>query len=342
MTPNTLFYTGSTTKAFTAAAVSLLVDDNKNYPSIDWTTPLSELIRDDFVLSDEYATAHTTLEDALSHRSGLPRHDLSYGGTNATVKSIVRNMRHLPLTAQPRTTFQYCNLMFGAVGHMIETVTGKWLGNFLRERIWEPLGMGSTFFSLEDALDYTRKNRTSNLATGYRWMSGSSSSEDYFAPEEYMDLSAVGGAGAVISTVNDYAQWVRAMMYQLPPMSKAGYAALVEPRSIVKVPLELQNLPGFERPFTATTLYSLGWDQEVYRNHRFIMHDGGLVGFGASVRYLPDKGWGVILMGNTAETSNNAAAILGWHLIDEMLETPMNERFDWNATYVSMIPWLAI
>lgn len=61
--PSTMFYTGSMTKSFTAAASSLLVDDDEKYPHIKWTTPLSELIRDDFVLQDEYATLHVTLED---------------------------------------------------------------------------------------------------------------------------------------------------------------------------------------------------------------------------------------------------------------------------------------
>ncbi|TKA49861.1 hypothetical protein B0A49_12767, partial [Cryomyces minteri] len=69
VTPETLFCTASTTKAFTAAAVSFLVDDVKNFSSVQWTTPINTLIRDDFVLLDEYWTNHLTLEDAMSHRT---------------------------------------------------------------------------------------------------------------------------------------------------------------------------------------------------------------------------------------------------------------------------------
>ena len=144
VTPSTLFYCGSTSKAFTAAALSLLIDNSSSYSDIQWSTPISELIRDDFVLENEYATTHTTIEDALSHRSGLPRHDMSYGGTKATVKSTVRDLRYLALTAEPRTKFQYCNLMFVVASHVVETLTGAWLGDFLKERVWEPLGMKST------------------------------------------------------------------------------------------------------------------------------------------------------------------------------------------------------
>ena len=103
MTPSTLFYTGSTTKAFTAAIVSFLVDDNEKYPQLQWDTPINQLIRDDFVLENDYATNHTTIEDALSHRSGLPGHDRALGGPGATVQSVVQSLRHIPMTAEPRT-----------------------------------------------------------------------------------------------------------------------------------------------------------------------------------------------------------------------------------------------
>jgi CubicO group peptidase (beta-lactamase class C family) len=152
VTPSTLFYGGSTTKAFTAAAMSLLVDDNTKFSNVQWDTPIIKLVPDDFGLSDEYATTHTTIEDALSHRSGLPRHDYSYGGhcggREPTLKAAVRAMRHLPLTAEPRTKYQYCNQMFAACSHVIETLTGKWLGEVLRESIWGPLDMKATVSQL--------------------------------------------------------------------------------------------------------------------------------------------------------------------------------------------------
>jgi CubicO group peptidase (beta-lactamase class C family) len=100
----------STTKAYTAAVLSLLVSDNNKYPDVQWDTPISMLIRDDFILESEYATTHITIEDALSHRSGMPRHDFSYGaiydGRRGRPRDIVRALRYLPLTAEPRTRFQ--------------------------------------------------------------------------------------------------------------------------------------------------------------------------------------------------------------------------------------------
>ena len=90
--------------------MSLLVDDDEIYPEVRWNTPISSLIRDDFVLENDYATTHTTIEDALSHRTGMPGHDFSYAGHKdghkATPRDIVRSLRYLPMTAELRTTFQ--------------------------------------------------------------------------------------------------------------------------------------------------------------------------------------------------------------------------------------------
>jgi CubicO group peptidase (beta-lactamase class C family) len=77
----------------------------------------------------------------------MPCHDLSYGGIydshKGMPKDLVRSLRYLPLTAEPRTLFQYCNMMFVVISHVIEPLEGTWLGDFLFKRIWEPLHMKS-------------------------------------------------------------------------------------------------------------------------------------------------------------------------------------------------------
>lgn len=147
--------------------MSLLVDDDDRYPEVQWDTPISNLIRDDFVLEDDHATTHTTIEDILSHRTGMPRHDSSYGGTydghEGTPRDYVRALRYLPLSAELRTRYQYCNMMYVTAAYVIETLTGFWLGDLLRERIWKPLEMKSTVCGLRlSALwsFYIRKQQT--------------------------------------------------------------------------------------------------------------------------------------------------------------------------------------
>ena len=129
--------------------MSLLVDDNEKFPDVQWNTPISSLIRDDFVLSDPWATEHITVEDALSHRTGYPGHTM--GINNSDPRECTRRLRHLPMSAEPRTVWQYSNYMFTALGHAMEVLTGKWLGDIFREKLWEPMGMYQTYLRREHA-----------------------------------------------------------------------------------------------------------------------------------------------------------------------------------------------
>ncbi|KAH8808449.1 putative penicillin-binding protein [Xylogone sp. PMI_703] len=316
VTASTLFYAGSTTKAFTAACMSLLVDDNDNYPEVQWNTPVSHLIRDDFVLEDEWATAHITIEDALSHRTGMPRHDVSYGGYydghRATAKDVTRALRYLPMTAEPRTRFQYCNMMFVAMSHLIETLVGRFLGDELRDRIWKPLSMHSTYFTLPDAQDAPEF-----LARGYTFDEGK------YIPVRYLELHGISGAGSVISNVIDYTKWISAWLNYSPPLSKQGYTSLKTSRSFISSSLE-------PSPWIKQLTYALGWDTGVYQGYEFFRHDGGTDAYGAMVIFFPSLKYGLVAFANTAGTSNSAEEQLLFHLIDDRLGISKEKRFDWN------------
>ncbi|KAE8331736.1 beta-lactamase/transpeptidase-like protein [Aspergillus sergii] len=299
-TPQTLYYTASTTKSFTAAALSLLIDDyNTNTTNsttqdphpLTWTTPLTTLIPSDFILPDPHATETITLEDALSHRTGLPEHSYHFCPDNSfTPKDEVRRLRHLPMTAAIREKYMYNSFMYTAVSHAIETLTGVELGVFLKERIWGPLGMDATFWKLRDVRDGGFGGEV--MAGGYVWndssstssSSGSTSTSTGFVEIDYPEYTELSGAGCMISNVEDYAKWIRCMMYQTGPLSKNGHAALTEPRKIV-------------------------W------------HTGSIGGFGS----------GLVIMGNSTMTSNQMQQVLYMELLDGLLGTPVGERVDWGA-----------
>lgn len=321
VTASTLFYTGSTTKAFTAAALALLIDDSANSTSpLSWTTSISSLIRSDFVLPDEYATLHAMLEDAASHRTGMPGHDASYGDPNSSLRDVVRNLRNLPMTAEIRQKFQYCNMMYMTLSHVIETLTSSWLGDVLRDRIWNPLNMTRTYFSLGQA-----QRSPSDLAKGYMWSNRTQS----YVEIPYMDIPFVSGAGNVISNVEDYARWLRFLISQSPPLSERGHQSLRNPRTI----LEDSPLPGFVGPST----YALGWNVENYRGEPLISHTGGVPGFGALVGYLPRRNYGLVMMGNTDGTSAIVANMLFYHLLDDYLDIPEKERGDVASVFERLI-----
>lgn len=225
-------------------------------------------------------------------------------------------MRHLPITAPIRTVWQYNNLMYMSVAHLIETVTGQWLGDFFRERIWEPLGMTDTFLSVDDALA-----AGAEISRGY-YVNLAGDLEDL----SWIPLGHVRGAGHVVSSARDYAKWTSAMIHRAPPVSPKAHAALVSAHSIM-VPIVVE-------PESAPQTYGLGWMIHNYRGEVIIEHGGAEPGFGSLVLYLPNREWGLTIFTNNMIGGSAAVWSLAYHLIDELLGTPEEERFDWVARLV--------
>ncbi|KAL4772837.1 putative penicillin-binding protein [Aspergillus nidulans var. acristatus] len=311
VTPDTLFFAGSTTKAHTAAAVSLLVANNTHYPHIQWNTPLHTLLPE-FILSDPYATTHLTLTDILSHRSGMPRHDMVLFEQDLTLPAVVEKLKYLPMTEEIRTKFQYCNLMYAVAAHLVEKITNKSLYGFLKENLWSPLNMHSTYLDTAPALADRRE-----ISEGYFF--DPSTNQTIATNLEYSLV--VRGAGNILTSVNDYAKWVSALLVRAPPLSEEGYAALFGAYSIVA--------PVVNPPFSAPDLYGLGWFLQNYRGLQIIQHGGAQVGFGAFVVLLPEKETGLTILGNEMMGTNQVSLILAFEIIDGLLGIKQEERPDW-------------
>jgi len=124
----TLFAIGSASKAFTAAALAMLVDEEK----LKWDDPATKYLPG-FQLYDPYATRELTVRDLLSHRSGLDRGDLLWYASSYDRNEILRRIRYLKPTLSLRAHFSYQNIMFLAAGQIIPSVTGKDWDDFVRE-----------------------------------------------------------------------------------------------------------------------------------------------------------------------------------------------------------------
>ena len=314
MTEHTLFFTGSTTKAFTAAAISLLVDDSINFPEIHWDTLVHTILPTDFVLSDSWATSQMTIVDILSHRTGLPRHDWVWLA-NMTLREAVQSIQHLPFTASPRAEWQYSNLMYSAAAHLIETVTNQSLQSFLRDNIWLPLDMTETYLSLSDAEDAHQ-----DISQGFFV-----SLDGEVTPTNRISTDILHGAGNILSSVSDYAKWISTMLNRGPPFSPAGYGMLFGAHSIAS--------PKPMEPFITPTLYGLGWMIQAYQGETVLSHGGAQIGYGASVVLLPQRNFGLVVLGNNMNGINAAANVFAYHLIDEELGIPLERRYDWVARY---------
>ncbi|PYI26038.1 beta-lactamase/transpeptidase-like protein [Aspergillus indologenus CBS 114.80] len=335
---NTLFYGGSTTKAFTAALMSMLVEDNGRYPHVQWSTPVCELIRDDFVLDHPGRTADTTIEDILSHRTGLPGHDFSMGsvhaGQQATVQDVVRSLRFLPAAAPPRTTYIYNNAMYIVASHLIQTVTGEELRSLFQRSIWDPLGMSHTYLRLEDALAGQEP-----LAKGYADESATDDDPQY---EEvpWKARPEISGAGAIISSVGDYAKWVHALMN--PETSSSSSSSSGDSTATTSLSAAVCADVGTARtlipppsdPFLRPMAYCLGWNRYVYRGVEILTHDGGIDGFGAEIAMIPALKYAVVTMANSTYTANFGGTCLVYKLIDDKLGIAAEDRYDWTQKYM--------
>jgi CubicO group peptidase (beta-lactamase class C family) len=294
------------------------VSNNTHYPHIQWNTPLHTLLPE-FVLSDSYATTHLTLIDILSHRSGLPRHDQVLL-QDLTLPEVVERLKYLPLTEEIRTKFQYCNLMYVVAAHLIEKSTNQSLYEFLKENLWDPLGMTSTYLDVAPALHDNR-----DVSEGY-----------WFNPETNETLSTnlaygpvVRGAGNTLTSVNEYAKWISAHLSRSPPIpnDENGYGMLFGAHSIAET--------GVVAPFLgAPTLYAAGWTLQSYRGLQIIQHGGAQVGFGAFVVLLPEVEAGFAILGNEMAGMNTASLVLGFGIVDDLLGVEEGERFDWEGVYV--------
>jgi CubicO group peptidase (beta-lactamase class C family) len=322
ITTDTLFDLASTSKSTTAAAVALLVDDEK-YPDVQWTTPVSKLLPDDFVLPDARLTEEVTIEDILSHRSGIACHDDSYLSVRAknpdNAKSITRNLRNLEFPKPLRTSFIYSNIMFSVATHLVETVSGMAYVEFLKTKLWQPLDMTNTFHDISDIEANDAMNRK---ATGYHWNEDTKS----YTPIPAFEQSEGQGAGCIFSSAGDYAKWIRALIEHSPPLSKDAHKDFIAPRSIYAFE-EKYSIPFGSRP-----LYALGLVHESYRGRMVISHGGSVPGFKAEVAYMPEFDWGIVVFGNS-DDANYACEILKWTLMDEVLCVPKEERMDWSAFY---------
>lgn len=310
LTESSLFAIGSVTKSFTAAAVSRLVEAGE----FKWHTPLIDLIRG-FRLHDDFASLHLTVADALSHASGLPRHDLVwYGNSEWSRAEVVKRLRHLKPTAGLRQAWQYNNLMYITVGHLIEEVTGRTYEQFVSDELLVPLGMTNTNFSSGDA------EADPNAARPH------SEVDDVLQPIGWRGLDIAGPAGNINSCAADMAQWL---------LAQTGTRAdVIAPDQLFNMHSVQINMPMPPQKYPEYRLigYGLGWMCGIYRGHRTVEHGGNIDGFSANLALLPHSKSGICVLAN----GNGSAipALLTRAFFDASLEM---ESPDWVARFAEEI-----
>lgn len=231
-------------------------------------------------------------------------------------QSVTRNLRNLAVCAPIRSKYMYCNMMFTVATHLVEKKSGLSFSDFLEEHFFQPLDMHSTNLQPERA---RAKGLGERIATGYAWDEESETYHGFQTP----DCPEAQGAGSIITSVNDYIKWVKAMMNHEAPITEEIYKGLIKSRTFQSPNFE--NLP----PLTSPMAIGAGWEICFYRGHMVVSHDGAVPGFGTCHFFLPDFKFGGAIFGNSGG-GGIVSAIVARELIDEVLKVPETERPDWN------------
>jgi CubicO group peptidase (beta-lactamase class C family) len=309
VTSDTLFAIGSTTKAFTAATVGALVDDGL----LEWERPLRDYVPE-LRLSDPVVTDRLTVVDLLSHRSGLPRHEMVWlPHPDRSRAEIVRRVRFLPLSKDLRQAFQYCNLGYLMAGYAVDVLSGTPWEDCVRSRLLAPLGMGRSNLSAVDM------SADPDHATAYERRQG------VVVPVPPRPVTALAPAGAINSCAADMARWLLAQLGG----GQVDGRAVISPGTVARQHEPSIVLPE-DRTFPASTrhAYGLGWLIGRYRDHRLLEHSGGIDGFQTECVLLPDDGIGVTVMTNTS--SSAMAPVVAYRVLDELLGL---EPLDWFSIF---------
>jgi len=306
VTPDTLFAIGSSTKAFTATSLALLVDDGK----LAWDTPVRTYLPS-FKLKDPMASERMTPRDLVTHRSGLPRHDLVWYAAPLTRQDLVSRLEFLEPSVDFRSRWQYQNLMFMTAGYLAGEVAGTSWEDLVRARIFAPLGMKGSNFSVEDS------KKSPDFAKPYQ------EKDEKVIDIPFRNIDAMGPAGSINSSARDMARW---LMLQLGG-GKVGETQVLTGPALVELhkPQMVVGESGQDPEITGTS-YAMGWFVESYRGHVRVQHGGAIDGFIAMVSFLPRDGIGVVALANLGGTG--LPEVVARQAIDRLLGLP---PIDWSA-----------
>ncbi len=309
VTPQTLFAIGSITKSFTVLTLGTLVDEGK----LDWDKPVRDYVPG-FKLYDPVATERLTPRDLVTHRSGLPRHDLVWYNSTFTRKEMIERLRYLEPTKDLRTTYQYNNLMFMTAGYLAGQLAGTSWEDLVRQRIFAPLNMKRSNFSVEDS------KKDPDAARPYQKV------KEELKEIPFRGLDEVGPAGSINSCTDDLSRY---LLLQLNK-GKSGARQVVSESTLLQIhtPQMVTGDAFLRWPELGHSAYGMGWIISTYRGFKMVQHGGAIDGFNALVTFLPQRNIGAVILVNRGGTA--LPQIVAYNVFDRLLgldQTPWNQRF---------------
>ncbi len=307
---HTVFAIGSSTKAFAAASVALLVDEGQ----MGWDDPVTDYLPD-FQMYDPWVTREITVRDSLCHRSGLPHHggDVLFYAFGYDRDELLRRIRYLKPASSFRSEFAYQNLMVLVAGQAAAAASGQSWDELVMERIFAPLEMTESSTSITALPDFE------NVATPHAEVGG----QVQAIPWHNVDNEAP--AGSINSSALDMAQWLKLQLggglyegQQL--LNSASVQEMHTPQTII--PLEPPwNLLA---PGASFLSYGLGWFLHDYAGRRVVWHDGMVSGMSAMVAMIPQENLGLVILTNMHQSVLPHA--LTYRVFDAFLGLPERDQ----------------
>ncbi|MEZ5424983.1 MAG: serine hydrolase [Pyrinomonadaceae bacterium] len=312
---NTLFAIASNSKAFTTASLAILIDEKKIG---GWDDKVSKYLPE-FRLYAPYVTEDLTIRDLVSHRVGLDTFsgDLLWYETTYSTDEVLRRLQYLKPVRGFRAGFGYQNLMFMAAGRIIEKVSGKSWGEFVKERILRPIGMNRTTTSIKDIKDNAAFPHNESGGKGMHVLHRG-------------NVDSAAAAAGLNSSVADISRWIRLQLGRGEFEGKRIFSRensweMWQPAIFLPISERAsENIPS--RHFNA---YGLGWNVWDYRGRKAISHGGGLDGMISRTALMPEENLGLIVLTNS---ENPVPTILQYKIFDVFLDA---EPRDWNAEFLS-------
>lgn len=308
---HTLFGIASNTKAFVAASLAMLVEEKK----INWSDKVTDFIPE-FKMYDPYVTAEFTIEDLLTHRSGL---GLGAGdlmqfpdGGDFTRADVIRNLRFLKPVSSFRSKYDYDNQLYIVAGEVVARVSGMSWEDFVEKRIMAPLGMN------ESAASRRRAPKGSQIAMPHAAIDGGAVRQIDSEIGEIADA-----AGGIVSNLDDMTKWMRVQLnggvygQGKHLFSAQSQAAMWSPHTILPVP----SKTAYNTLFAA---YGLGWFLTDANGYKMVSHTGGLTGMVTQVILIPKLKLGIVVLTN--QQRGDAFLAISQTILDSYLGVPPTDR----------------
>lgn len=269
--PETVYQIGSVSKQLVAAGILLLMQEGK----LSLDDKLSK-----FLDGTPETWKEITVRHLLTHTSGIIREAPGFHPHKIQDDAeVIKTAYPLPLRFAPGEKWEYCNVGYFSLAEIIRKVSGKPWGDYLNDKLFQPLGMNATRTT-------TTTEIVPNRADGYVWRDGKYRNADIFF--------ALRPSGAFLSTVLDLAKW-DAALYSDQLFKPAT-------REQMWTPVKLNS--GAAHP------YGFGWELDAVNGHKRVHHGGSLPGFRAMLARYPDDKLTVIVLTN-ADNANPGAIALG-------------------------------